>query len=61
MLYIIKRVPFNRLYCCECGRMDCSQCTRGTYSGVVKVEDIYSLIRNPPPMPPGEDLIYVYE
>ena len=61
MLHIIKRVKFNRLYFCECERKDCGQCTGGTYSGVVKIEDIYSLIQNPPPMAPGEDLIYVYE
>lgn len=56
----IKRTPV-RSYMCECESRNCDFCSLGNFSGNVSVDEIYDLIKNPPPMPYREDVIYTYK
>lgn len=47
MIAFEKKKPFKRLYMCECET--CDQCTGGFGSPIVDVNNLYDMIKNPPP------------
>jgi hypothetical protein len=62
MIKVKMKKPFVRRYFCECEQRDCEMCNGGSFIGrEITVDQIYDLIKNPPAMAIGEDLVYHYD